>query len=67
MLSAEGEYHGKRTEKACGEPMIRQTGSISGPVQMANNEQVIVVRMTWYKCRNGHTRYFKDGQIVRVN
>jgi hypothetical protein len=47
--------------------MIKQTGSISGPVKMANNEQAVVVSMTWYKCQNGHTRYLKDGQIVRVN
>jgi hypothetical protein len=49
--------------EACGEPTIKRTGSISGPVQMANNEQVIVARMTWYKCRNGHTRYFKSHRI----
>jgi hypothetical protein len=53
--------------EACGEPTISQTGSISGSFQMAHNEQVVVVGMTWYKCRNGHSRYFKDGQIVRVN
>ena len=58
------ENEQKPCEK-CGEPMIRQTGSICGPVQLANNEQVVVISMAWYKCRNGHTRYLKDGQIVR--
>jgi hypothetical protein len=43
--------------------MIKQDGSATFDHQLANNHVARVVSEDWYKCGNGHTRYFMDGEI----